>query len=348
MHADGAGTKSSLAYMYYKETGDISVFKGIAQDSLVMNLDDLIAVGAVDNFLLSNTIGRNKHNISGEIIGNIIEGYEDCINMLKGFGITIKSSGGETADVGDLVRTVIVDSTIAVRMKKSAVIDNDNIEVGNVIVGLASYGKANYENEYNTGMGSNGLTSARHDVFNKSHIEKFPEAFDPNTDKSVVFCGKYGLTDDFVYDKETGSKMTTGKAVLSPTRTYAPVIKEIFEKLGRDKINGIVHNSGGGQIKCRSFGKGNIYIKDNLFPIPPLFKMIQESSGSSLAEMYQVFNMGSRMELYIKPEFADEIIDISKNLGIDARIVGRVEKNEKDDIANRVIIETENGEKFEY
>ncbi|PID29921.1 MAG: phosphoribosylformylglycinamidine cyclo-ligase [Candidatus Cloacimonadota bacterium] len=340
VHADGAGTKSSLAYLYYKESGDPSIFRGIAKDSLVMNLDDLLAVGADDNFLLSNTIGRNKNLISGEIISEIINGYEDVIDSLKKYGINIVGCGGETADVGDLVRTVIADSTLVTRMKRSDVIDNDNIKPGNVIVGLASFGKATYENEYNSGIGSNGLTSARHDTFAEIYREKYPESYSPETEKEYVYCGKYKLTDDFGYG------LDVGRAILSPTRTYAPVLKEIFKNY-RSVINGIVHNSGGGQVKCRSFGKGVHYIKDSLFDIPKVFELIKNSSDTSLGEMYQVFNMGSRMEIYIDEKYANSIIAISKHYGIDAKIVGRVEKNPDSDTENKVTIINGNA-KFEY
>jgi len=341
MHADGAGTKSSLAYIYYKETGDISVFRGIAQDSLIMNVDDLIAVGAIDNLLLSNTIGRNKHKVSGEIISEIIKGYEEVILMLKKYGINVVSCGGETADVGDLVRTLIVDSTITARMKREDVIDNDNIKPGDVIVGLASFGKANYENEYNSGIGSNGLTSARHDVFSKEYQEKYTESYADDTDKNYIYCGKYKLTDSFGIDN-----LTVGKAVLSPTRTYAPVIKEILSEL-KGKISGIIHNSGGGQVKCRSFGKGVWYIKDNLFEIPEIFKLIQDSSATSLEEMYQVFNMGSRMDVILKKEYAQKVIDIAKSFNIDAKIIGKIEKNIDSDTANKVTIKI-GDKKFNY
>lgn len=342
MHADGAGTKASLAYIYYKETGDISVFRGLAQDSLIMNIDDMIAVGAIDNLLLSNTIGRNKNLITGEIIGEIIQGYEDVIKMLARFGINIKSCGGETADVGDVVRTLIVDSTITARMKRSDVINNDNIKPGDVIVGLASYGKSIYENEYNSGMGSNGLTSARHDVFEKIYIEKYKESYDPATDKEYVYCGNYSLMDSFGVDN-----LTVGKAVLSPTRTFAPIIRELLASK-REKISGIIHNSGGGQVKCRSFGKGVHYIKDSLFEIPPLFKLIQKSSGTDLAEMYQVFNMGSRMDVILPQKYANRVIEIANSYNVDAKIVGRIEKNQDSDEKNKVSITAPDGIVYNY
>lgn len=339
MHADGAGTKSSLAYIYYKETGDTSVFAGIAQDSLIMNADDLIAVGAVDNFVYSNTIGRNKALISGEIIKEIIEGYSKAENMLRDNGVNITSCGGETADVGDLVRTVIVDSTMTVRMKREDVIDADNIKEGDVIVGLASFGKASYEAEYNSGIGSNGLTSARHDMFANLYAEKYPESYSPETPKELVYCGKYELTDDF------GEGLTVGKALLSPTRTYAPVVKAVLDKL-KGKISGIIHNSGGGQVKCRNFGSGVHYIKDNLFDMPKIFKMLKDSTGVSEGEMYQVFNMGSRMDIILPKKYATTVIDIARSFNIAARIVGHVKKTE--DGINRVTIINKKGEKFEY
>jgi phosphoribosylformylglycinamidine cyclo-ligase len=342
MHADGAGTKSILAYLYYKETGDMSVFRGIAQDSLIMNIDDIFAVGAVDNFLLSNTIGRNKHLISGEIIGEIVQGYEDVINMLKKYDINVKSCGGETADLGDIVRTLVVDATITARMKRKDVIDCDNIKPGDVIVGLSSFGKAVYEKEYNAGMGSNGLTSARHDVFNKIYANKYPESYDNNTDENYIYCGEFKLTDPFGVDD-----LTIGKAVLSPTRTFAPVLREII-LAKRDKISGIIHNSGGGQVKCRSFGKGLNYVKNNMFPVPPLFSMIKKASGTSLAEMYQVFNMGSRMDIILPEKYANKVIEISKSYNIDAEIVGHVEKNSESDTKNKVTITGADGEIYTY
>ncbi|MDA3838421.1 MAG: AIR synthase-related protein [Candidatus Delongbacteria bacterium] len=343
MHADGAGTKSSLAYIYYKETGDLSIFRGIAQDSLIMNIDDVIAVGATDNMLFSNTIGRNKHLISGEIIGEIIDGYEQVLSMLNENGIGIYSCGGETADVGDLVKTVIVDSTLSARMKKSNVINNDNIAPGDVIVGLASYGQASYESQYNAGMGSNGLTSARHDTFTKLYVEKYPESYSAETDKEYVYCGKYKLTDDFGH-----GNLTVGQAVLSPTRTYAPVLKKIFDNIGRSKIHGIIHNSGGGQVKCRSFGKGVHYIKNSMIEIPPLFELIKDSSGTDYPEMYQVFNMGSRMEIIIPKDLAEEIIEIARSFKIKAQVIGRVEKNSDSDLANKVTITAPDGREIIY
>jgi len=318
MHADGAGTKSSLAYAYWKETGDLSVWKGIAQDALVMNIDDLICVGAIDNILVSSTIGRNKNLIPGKVISEIINGTEEILAELRNQGIGIYSTGGETADVGDLVRTIIVDSTVTCRMKKSDVIDNANIKVGNVIVGLASFGQATYEKEYNGGMGSNGLTSARHDVFDKTIAEKYPETYDNNIPTELVYCGGKKLT-----DKVEGSILDAGKLVLSPTRTYAPIIKKIIEKFA-GKIDGIVHCSGGAQTKILHFIDDLHIVKDNLFEIPPLFKLIKEQSETDWKEMYQVFNMGHRMELYVDEMLADEIISISKSFNVDAQIVGKV------------------------
>lgn len=327
MHADGAGTKSSLAYTYWKETGDISVWKGIAQDAIIMNLDDLICVGATDQILLSSTIGRNKNLIPGEVIAAIINGTEEILAELRDLGINIYSTGGETADVGDLVRTIIVDSTVTCRMKRSDVISNDNIKAGNVIVGLTSYGKAAYENEYNGGMGSNGLTSARHDVFNKDIATKYPESFDPGVPLDLVFSGQKKLT-DLIQINETES-ITAGKLVLSPTRTYAPVVKQILDKY-RNQIDGMVHCSGGAQTKVLHFINDDVHIiKDNLFPLPPLFKLIQEQSGTSWEEMYKVFNMGHRMELYVPAEIAGDIINIANGFNIEAQIIGRVEKGNK-------------------
>jgi phosphoribosylformylglycinamidine cyclo-ligase len=322
MHADGAGTKSALAYMYWKQTGDISVWKGIAQDALIMNIDDLLCVGATDKILLSSTIGRNKNLISGEVISSIINGTEELLVTLRNQGIGIHSTGGETADVGDLVRTIIVDSTVVCRMKRSEVISNHTIQNGDVIVGLASFGQATYETEYNGGMGSNGLTSARHDVFNKTLATDFPESFDPSVPSDLVYSGSKNLTDS-VED----SPINAGKLVLSPTRTYAPVIKKILDH-HRSEIHGMVHCSGGAQTKVLHFVENVHIIKDNLFPIPPLFKLIQEESGTEWKEMYKVFNMGHRMEIYVSPEIAQSIIDISKSFNIDAQIVGRVEKND--------------------
>lgn len=321
MHADGAGTKSSLAYMYWKETGDLSVWKGIAQDALIMNIDDLLCVGATDNILLSSTIGRNKNVIPGEVISAIINGSEALIKDLTKFGVTIHSTGGETADVGDLVRTIIVDSTVTARMKRSDVINNANIKDGNVIVGLASFGRATYENEYNGGMGSNGLTSARHDVFHKELAKKYPESFDHAVPKDLVYSGNIKLTDPV-----TDSPIDAGKLVLSPTRTYAPIIKEILKKY-RSQINGMVHCSGGAQTKILHFIDQLHVIKDNLFEIPPLFKLIQEQSNTDWKEMYQVFNCGHRMELYVPEEIAHNIIQISNSFNVDAQIVGRVESS---------------------
>ena len=320
MHADGAGTKSSLAYMYWKETGDLSVWKGIAQDALIMNIDDLLCVGATDNILLSSTIGRNKNRITGEVISAIINGTEELIEDLSKHGVTIKSTGGETADVGDLVRTIIVDSTVTARMNRAEVIDNSNIEAGDVIVGLASFGQATYETQYNGGMGSNGLTSARHDVFSKYLAGKYPESFDASVPEELVYSGSKKLTDAI-----TDSPIDAGKLVLSPTRTYAPVIKKILQEVDRSKLHGMVHCSGGAQTKILHFVENLHIIKDNLFDIPPLFKLIQEESKTDWREMYQVFNMGHRMELYVKPELAEEIIAISDSFNIPAQVVGRVE-----------------------
>lgn len=340
MHADGAGTKSSLAYIYWKETKDISVWKGIAQDALIMNIDDLICVGALDNILVSSTIGRNKNLISGEVLSTIINGSEEILNDLRNFGINIYSTGGETADVGDLVRTIIVDSTVVCRMKREDVIDNSNIKAGNVIVGLSSCGQTTYEKEYNGGMGSNGLTSARHDVFNKRVALKYPESFDPGIAMELIYSGKLSLTEKI--DVPGFGKIDAGKLVLSPTRTYLPVIKEILAKC-RKNISGMVHCSGGAQTKVMHFVENVHVIKDNLFDVPPLFKMIQEQSETDWKEMYKVFNMGHRMEIYCDEEIANEIISISKSFNLDAKIVGRVEAAEK----NKLTLETVNG-KFEY
>ena len=320
MHADGAGTKSSLAYMYWKETGDISVWKGIAQDALIMNIDDLLCVGAIDNIMLSSTIGRNKNRIPGEVLSAIINGSEALIAELRFFGVTIHSTGGETADVGDLVRTIIVDSTVTARMKRSDVIDNANIQPGDVIVGLASFGQAHYEQSYNGGMGSNGLTSARHDVFGKYLAEKYPESYDAEVPQDLVYSGNVKLT-DAVKD----SPIDAGKLVLSPTRTYAPIIKKILEKYTPKDIHGMVHCSGGAQTKVLHFVDDVHVIKDNLFPVPPLFKLIQEQSKTDWKEMYQVFNCGHRMELYVPSSIATDIISISESFGVAAQIVGRVE-----------------------
>lgn len=337
MHADGAGTKSSLAYAYWKETGDISVWKGIAQDALIMNIDDLLCVGATDNILVSSTIGRNKHLIPGEVIAAIINGTEELLSELREMGVSVYSTGGETADVGDLVRTIIVDSTVTCRMKRSDVINNANIKAGDVIVGLASYGQASYEKEYNGGMGSNGLTSARHDVFNKSVAEKYPETFDAAVPQELVYSGSVGLTDDV-----EGSPINAGKLVLSPTRTYAPVIKALLDEM-RDKVHGMVHCSGGAQTKVMHFVENKHVIKDNLFPVPPLFDLISRESGTDWAEMYKVFNMGHRMEIYLAPEDAQRVIEISESWGIPARIIGRVEEAE----SNHLTIISEKGT-FEY
>ena len=319
MHADGAGTKSALAYMYWKETGDLSVWKGIAQDALIMNIDDLLCVGAVDNIMLSSTIGRNKNLIPAEVISAIINGTEELIAELSAFGVHIHSTGGETADVGDLVRTIIVDSTVTARIERRKVIDNANIKAGNVIVGLASYGQATYENEYNGGMGSNGLTSARHDVFGKILAHKYPESFDAAVPSELVYAGTKQLT-----DKVIGSPLNAGKLVLSPTRTYAPIIKKILEKYNNTQICGMVHCSGGAQTKILHFVDNLHIIKDNLFPTPPLFKLIQEESKTDWKEMYQVFNCGHRMELYVEEAIAEDIITIAKSFNVEAQIIGRV------------------------
>ena len=338
MHADGAGTKSSLAYMYWKETGDISVWKGIAQDALIMNIDDLLCVGATDNILLSSTIGRNKNLIPAEVISAIINGTEELIAELKTFGVTINSTGGETADVGDLVRTIIVDSTVTARMKRSDVIDNANIKPGDVIVGLASFGQAKYEKSYNGGMGSNGLTSARHDVFDNYLAQKYPESFDSAVPEELVYSGKVKLTDSV-----ENAPIDAGKLVLSPTRTYAPIIKSILDKYTSNEIHGMVHCSGGAQTKVLHFVDNVHVIKDNLFPVPPLFQLIQEQSKTDWKEMYQVFNCGHRMELYVSEETANDIIAISESYGVAAQIVGRVEASD----VKKLTIESEFG-KFEY
>ena len=324
MHADGAGTKSSLAYMYWKETGDLSVWKGIAQDALVMNTDDLLCVGAVDNILVSSTIGRNKMLIPGEVISAIINGTDELLAQLRDMGIGIYATGGETADVGDLVRTIIVDSTVTCRMKRKDVIDNARIQPGDVIVGLSSCGQATYETEYNGGMGPNGLTSARHDVFATYLAEKYPESYDKAVPEELVYSGNYRLTDDV-----EGSPLNAGKLVLSPTRTYAPVIKALLDEM-RPEIHGMVHCTGGAQTKVLHFVGDNCkVIKDNMFPVPPLFKAIAEQSGTDWAEMYKVFNMGHRMEIYVRPELADKVIALSQSFHIDAQIVGRIEEGEK-------------------
>lgn len=338
MHADGAGTKSSLAYLYWKETGDLSVWKGIAQDALIMNIDDLLCVGATDHILVSSTIGRNKNLIPGEVIAEIIKGTENLVNDLKTHGVNIYTTGGETADVGDLVRTIIVDSTVTARLRKEDVIDNANIKPGNVIVGLSSFGKSTYESEYNGGMGSNGLTSARHDVLNKDIARKYPESFDPSVPKELIYSGSKSLT-----DKISGDLPDVGKLILSPTRTYAPVVKRIFEKLGRPSIDGMVHCSGGAQTKILHFIDNLHIIKDNMFDVPPLFKLIQKESQTDWREMYQVFNMGHRLEFYIDESLAQDIIDISKSFNVDAKIIGRVEASE----AKSLSISSEEGQ-FEY
>ena len=338
MHADGAGTKSSLAYMYWKETGDISVWKGIAQDALIMNIDDLLCVGATNDILLSSTIGRNKNLISAEVLSAIINGTEELIAELKTFGVTIHSTGGETADVGDLVRTIIVDSTVTARMKRSDVVDNGNIKPGDVIVGLSSFGQAKYEKEYNGGMGSNGLTSARHDVFANYLADKFPESYDSSVPKDLVYSGGVKLT-----DAVENSPIDAGKLVLSPTRTYAPIIKSILNKYTPKDIHGMVHCSGGAQTKVLHFVENVHVIKDNLFPVPPLFKLIQEQSKTDWKEMYQVFNCGHRMEVYVPQEIAADIIAISQSFGVDAQIVGRVEASE----TKKLTIVSEYGT-FEY
>ncbi len=337
MHADGAGTKSSLAYLYWKETGDVSVWKGIAQDALIMNIDDLLCVGAVDNILVSSTIGRNKIVIPGEVISAIINGTDELLAELRNMGVGVYATGGETADVGDLVRTIIVDSTVTCRMKRSDVVNNANIQAGDVIVGLASYGQATYEKEYNGGMGSNGLTSARHDVFEKYLAQKYPESYDANVPEDLVYSGKLKLTDT-VQD----SPLDAGKLVLSPTRTYAPVIKKLLDAM-RPQIHGMVHCSGGAQTKILHFINNLKVVKDNLFPVPPLFKTIHEQSGTSWAEMYKVFNMGHRMEIYVSPEQAEQVIAISRSFNIDAKIVGHIEASDKKEL----VIKSEFGT-FEY
>ena len=323
MHADGAGTKSSLAYVYWKETGDISVWKGIAQDALIMNIDDLLCVGAVDQIMLSSTIGRNKNLIPGEVISAIIAGTEELIQELNTFGVNIYSTGGETADVGDLVKTIIVDSTVTARMKRNEVIDNKNIAPDQVIVGLASYGQATYEKQYNGGMGSNGLTSARHDVFAKQYAKKYPESYDHLVPDNLVYSGQMNLS-----DRVEGSPINAGQLVLSPTRTYAPIIKKILTDIGHQNIKGMVHCSGGAQTKVLHFVDQVHVIKDNLFPIPPLFDLIQKQSKTDWREMYQVFNCGHRMEIYVDETFANQIIAISKSFGVDAQIIGRVEASD--------------------
>jgi phosphoribosylformylglycinamidine cyclo-ligase len=338
MHADGAGTKSSLAYMYWKETGDLSVWKGIAQDALIMNIDDLLCVGATDNIMLSSTIGRNKSKIPSEVLSAIINGTEELIDDLKKFGVTIHSTGGETAGVGDLVRTIIVDSTVTARIKRTDVIDNANIKAGDVIVGLESFGQATYETEYNGGMGSNGLTSARHDVFHNYLADKYPESFDAAVPSDLVYSGNIKLTDEI-----KDSPIDAGKLVLSPTRTYAPIIKEILSKYNSEHIHGMIHCSGGAQTKILHFVDDLHIVKDNMFAIPPLFKLIQEQSKTDWKEMYQVFNCGHRMELYVSPEIAQDIIAISKSFNVDAQIVGRVESSS----SKKLTIKSEFGV-FEY
>ena len=338
MHADGAGTKSSLAYMYWKDTGDLSVWKGIAQDALIMNIDDLLCVGATDNILVSSTIGRNKLLVPGEVISAVINGTDELLADLRKLGIGVYATGGETADVGDLVRTIIVDSTVTCRMKRCDVIDNANIRPGDVIVGLASFGKASYESEYNGGMGSNGLTSARHDVFGKYLAEKYPESYDNAVPEELVYSGSLHLTDSV-----SGSPLDAGKLVLSPTRTYAPVIKRLLDEMRKD-IHGMVHCSGGAQTKVMNFVGDNCrVVKDNLFPLPPLFRTIKEQSGTDWGEMYKVFNMGHRMEIYLSEKDAQRVIDISKSFDIDARIVGRIEESDRKEL----IIKSEFGE-FRY
>jgi phosphoribosylformylglycinamidine cyclo-ligase len=337
MHADGAGTKSSLAYLYWKETGDLSVWKGIAQDALIMNIDDLLCVGAVDNILVSSTIGRNKMLIPGEVISAIINGTDELLAELRDMGVGVYATGGETADVGDLVRTIIVDSTVTCRMKRSDVVDNANIRPGDVIVGIASYGQASYEKEYNGGMGSNGLTSARHDVFTKYLAEKYPESFDAAVPSELIYSGGMKLTDPV-----DGSPLDAGKLVLSPTRTYAPFVKQLLDAM-RSEIHGMVHCSGGAQTKVLHFVQNVHVIKDNLFPVPPLFRLIHEQSGTDWKEMYKVFNMGHRLEIYLAPKKAAEVLTIAAGLGLEAQIVGRVEASDKTELT----IQSEFGT-FEY
>jgi phosphoribosylformylglycinamidine cyclo-ligase len=337
MHADGAGTKSSLAYMYWKETGDLNVWKGIAQDAVIMNLDDLLCVGATDKILLSSTIGRNKNNIPGEVIAAIIQGTEEVLAEFREMGINIYLTGGETADVGDLVRTVIVDSTVTCRMKRDDVITNERIQDGDIIIGLASHGQTTYEKEYNGGMGSNGLTSARHDVFGHYLADKYPESFDPEVPNELVYSGSKSLT-----EKIEGTGLDAGKLVLSPTRTYAPVIAEVL-KQHRNEIHGMIHCSGGAQTKVLHFVKNKHIVKDNMFPVPPLFEMIQNESLTPWREMYQVFNMGHRFEIYVPPKLADSIISIAGSFNLDARIVGRVEQAK----TNKLSIRSDKGE-FDY
>ena len=338
IHSDGAGTKSSLAYIYWKETGDISVWKNIAQDSIVMNLDDVACVGAIDNIVISSTIGRNKNKIPGEVISNIISGTDEILNFYRGLGINIHSGGGETADVGDLVRTIIVDSCMTVRIKKSQIIDNSNIKAGNVIVGLSSSGTSSYDKEYNSGIGSNGLTSARHDVLSQYIKEKYPESYDNDLPSELAYCGSKNLT-----DKLEGFNIDIGKMLLSPTRSYAPLLKLIFDEIGRNKINGIIHCTGGGQTKILHFIDNLHIIKNNLFEIPPIFKLIMNESNTDPKEMYKVFNMGHRMEIYLDPENASKVIDISKSVGIDAKIIGEVIESD----VKRLSIQSELGN-FDY
>lgn len=337
MHADGAGTKSSLAYLYWKETGDVSVWKGIAQDAIIMNVDDLLCVGCTDNILLSSTIGRNKNLIPGEVISEIINGTEEILQMLRDNGIDISSTGGETADVGDLVKTIIVDSTVTARMKRSEVIDNANIQPGDMIIGMASYGQASYEKEYNGGMGSNGLTSARHDVFERSYGEKYPESFDQDVPADLAYSGTRKLTDPV-----EGTPLDAGKLVLSPTRTYGPIIKAMMKEI-RSDVHGMIHCSGGAQTKILHFVDQLRIVKDQMLPIPPLFKMIQHESGTDWKEMYKVFNMGHRMEVYASEESADEIVEIARSFNVDAQVIGRVEASDKKEL----IIQSEHGI-FEY
>jgi phosphoribosylformylglycinamidine cyclo-ligase len=337
MHADGAGTKSSLAYIYWKETGDLSVWRGIAQDAIIMNVDDLLCVGATNSILLSSTIGRNKNLVPGEVISAIIDGTEEVLEMLRQHGLNIRSTGGETADVGDLVRTIIVDSTVTARMKRSDVIDNSRIQAGDVIVGLASCGQATYENEYNSGMGSNGLTSARHDVFTKEYATKYPESYDKDVPADLVYSGKYKVTDEL-----PATPLNVGKLVLSPTRTYAPIMIEVFKEL-RQHIHGLVHCSGGAQTKVLHFIDNLHVIKDNLFDIPPLFKLIHEVSGTDLKEMYKVFNMGHRMEVYLDERHVRAVVDISKGFGVEAQVVGRVEAS-----TEKKVTITHGSEEFTY
>ena len=338
IHSDGAGTKSSLAYIYWKETGDTSVWKNIAQDSIVMNLDDVACVGAIDNIVISSTIGRNKNKIPGEVISNIISGTDEILNFYRGLGINIHSGGGETADVGDLVRTIIVDSCMTVRIKKSQIIDNSNIKAGNVIVGLSSSGTSSYDKEYNSGIGSNGLTSARHDVLSQYIKEKYPESYDNDLPSELAYCGSKNLT-----DKLEGFNIDIGKMLLSPTRSYAPLLKLIFDQIGRNKINGIIHCTGGGQTKILHFVDNLHIIKNNLFEIPPIFKLIMNESNTDPKEMYKVFNMGHRMEIYLDPENASKVIDISKSVGIDAKIIGEVIESD----VKRLSIQSELGN-FDY